>query len=128
MPVCRRTFEQFSETDLGGGLLSRFVEQQHPGMISRIAVPEFQQTELIGPFQPDRVARRCFEPDFITFLLRPVAILIDCQILGREGRKYDFLGHLPHRHLDSRRSEESRVGKESVSTCRSRCSPYHYKK
>src|SRR3546814_19542589 len=26
------------------------------------------------------------------------------------------------------RSEESRVGKECVSTCRSRCSPYHYKK
>src|SRR3546814_18542558 len=27
-----------------------------------------------------------------------------------------------------RRSEESRVGKECVSTCRSRWSPYHYKK
>src|SRR3546814_19219489 len=26
------------------------------------------------------------------------------------------------------RSEESRVGKEGVSTCRSRWSPYHYKK
>src|SRR3546814_4771565 len=26
------------------------------------------------------------------------------------------------------RSEERRVGKECVSTCRSRCSPYHYKK
>src|SRR3546814_12351184 len=26
------------------------------------------------------------------------------------------------------RSEESRVGKECVSTCRSRWSPYHYKK
>src|SRR3546814_13659089 len=26
------------------------------------------------------------------------------------------------------RSEERRVGKEYVSTCRSRCSPYHYKK
>src|SRR3546814_17001729 len=25
------------------------------------------------------------------------------------------------------RSEERRVGKECVSTCRSRCSPYHYK-
>src|SRR3546814_11437730 len=28
----------------------------------------------------------------------------------------------------SRRSEERRVGKECVSTCISRCSPYHYKK
>src|SRR3546814_18034933 len=30
--------------------------------------------------------------------------------------------------LDVRRSEERRVGKECVSTCRSRWSPYHYKK
>src|SRR3546814_15312171 len=32
-----------------------------------------------------------------------------------------------HRHLP-RRSEERRVGKECVSTCRSRWSPYHEKK
>src|SRR3546814_11863279 len=30
--------------------------------------------------------------------------------------------------LKIRRSAERRVGKECVSTCRSRCSPYHYKK
>src|SRR3546814_19757540 len=30
--------------------------------------------------------------------------------------------------LDGDRSEERRVGKECVSTCRSRWSPYHYKK
>src|SRR3546814_14355424 len=30
--------------------------------------------------------------------------------------------------LINRRSEERRVGKECVSTCRSRWSPYHYKK
>src|SRR3546814_10975209 len=30
--------------------------------------------------------------------------------------------------LANMRSEERRVGKECVSTCRSRCSPYHYKK
>src|SRR3546814_14701412 len=30
--------------------------------------------------------------------------------------------------LDPCRSEERRVGKECVSTCRSRWSPYHYKK
>src|SRR3546814_20437263 len=32
------------------------------------------------------------------------------------------------RVLPQLRSEERRVGKECVSTCRSRCSPYHYKK
>src|SRR3546814_19728579 len=31
-------------------------------------------------------------------------------------------------HCDPCRSEERRVGKECVSTCRSRWSPYHYKK
>src|SRR3546814_14473322 len=30
--------------------------------------------------------------------------------------------------IHQQRSEESRVGKECVSTCRSRWSPYHYKK
>src|SRR3546814_17371375 len=30
--------------------------------------------------------------------------------------------------LSNKRSEERRVGKECVSTCRSRWSPYHYKK
>src|SRR3546814_20796015 len=36
------------------------------------------------------------------------------------------LGHRPCAHPD--RSEERRVGKECVSTCRSRWSPYHKKK
>src|SRR3546814_11157430 len=38
---------------------------------------------------------------------------------------------LAHQHMDRAfafRSEERRVGKECVSTCRSRWSPYHYKK
>src|SRR3546814_15160843 len=36
--------------------------------------------------------------------------------------------HAPSDPHSSRRSEERRVGKECVSTCRSRWSPYHYKK
>src|SRR3546814_14699055 len=44
-----------------------------------------------------------------------------------------WLDHNKHRRLrqrpmDSGRSEERRVGKECVSTCRSRWSPYHSKK
>src|SRR3546814_19657113 len=35
---------------------------------------------------------------------------------------------LDRRPVGSGRSEERRVGKECVSTCRSRRSPYHYKK
>src|SRR3546814_18551080 len=37
---------------------------------------------------------------------------------GEDQRNWDLLN----------RSEERRVGKECVSTCRSRWSPYHYKK
>src|SRR3546814_8940801 len=39
------------------------------------------------------------------------------------------VGQDPHPGRDAeRRSEERRVGKECVSTCRSRCLPYHSKK
>src|SRR3546814_16728184 len=37
-------------------------------------------------------------------------------------------GRLTNAMSSPRRSEERRVGKEWVSTCRSRWSPYHYKK
>src|SRR3546814_5884346 len=40
----------------------------------------------------------------------------------RRNKRADGHGHLP---LCSTRSEERRVGKECVSTCRSRWSPYH---
>src|SRR3546814_14049791 len=40
------------------------------------------------------------------------------------GRRYE-MAEAP---APARRSEERRVGKECVSTCRSRWSPYHYKK
>src|SRR3546814_18820468 len=48
-------------------------------------------------------------------------------------RPVDRGDHACHRCLQSvrveqQRSEERRVGKECVSTCRSRWSPYHYKK
>src|SRR3546814_14622098 len=47
------------------------------------------------------------------------------RIAGAEEEDVEWLGH----HLSrSARSEERRVGKERVSTCRSRWSPYHEKK
>src|SRR3546814_20482934 len=39
--------------------------------------------------------------------------------------RYDFLGLAPFWAECRARSEERRVGKECVSTCRSRWSPYH---
>src|SRR3546814_20907686 len=40
----------------------------------------------------------------------------------------DYVGREVARVKEQGRSEERRVGKECVSTCRSRWSPYHYKK
>src|SRR3546814_20048878 len=57
-------------------------------------------------------------------------------ILSRHSGRHSFAlqfaphpkSHLRRRESRFRRSEERRVGKELVSTCRSRWSPYHYKK
>src|SRR3546814_12291326 len=42
-----------------------------------------------------------------------------------ETKEQTWIWRMP---VSDRRSEERRVGKECVSTCRSRWSPYHYKK
>src|SRR3546814_20265734 len=56
-------------------------------------------------------------------------------LLRMLGDVFPHSANLGYRRLDHdhatpyvRRSEERRVGKECVSTCRSRWSPYHYKK
>src|SRR3546814_16398127 len=47
---------------------------------------------------------------------------------GQLGFDIGIEGVAIHRTMDHPRSEERRVGKECVSPCRSRWSPYHYKK
>src|SRR3546814_4279281 len=44
---------------------------------------------------------------------------------GDRRRQRDLLQQLGIRQVPSERSEERRVGKECVSTCRTRWSPYH---
>src|SRR3546814_16855932 len=58
--------------------------------------------------------------------LRPEKRHLSCQQMRDEYPEsgYGNPGFDPY----FRRSEERRVGKECVSTCRSRWSPYHYKK
>src|SRR3546814_20013323 len=53
--------------------------------------------------------------------VRPVAVEHVLAHIEVEGREVDGAEGVD-------RSEERRVGKECVSTCRSRWSPYHYKK
>src|SRR3546814_14441610 len=42
-----------------------------------------------------------------------------------DAKRYDQLSYMDVLRHDLKRSEERRVGKECVSTCRSRWSPYH---
>src|SRR3546814_8852142 len=49
-------------------------------------------------------------------------------VFQRLARDHDQLPHQASKGSSGDRSEERRVGKECVSTCRSRWSPYHYKK
>src|SRR3546814_19294186 len=57
----------------------------------------------------------------LTAAVTAVALLSGCGIFkGKSGPKTPVVG--------DRRSEERRVGKECVHTCRYRWSPYHYKK
>src|SRR3546814_11403694 len=71
---------------------------------------------------PDRAAGECTdEVDGEPQAERPGETVRPLQIRRRSlSRRH------PDRHCD--RSEERRVGKECVSTCRSRWSPYHSKK
>src|SRR3546814_5005939 len=50
---------------------------------------------------------------------------IDAGLLERAFQRDLLAGEFLDEHADLRRSEERRVGKECVSTCRSRWSPYH---
>src|SRR3546814_19927250 len=87
-----------------------------------------------------RLARRCrraFPSEALVAAARVAAVRPDHHSAG--GRLL-VAGHLYFAHTAfgarsgaarrayRRRSEERRVGKECVSTCRSRWSPYHYKK
>src|SRR3546814_19341551 len=71
----------------------------------------------------------------LVFLIQICSIILPIRVVAFSHPHYPTSGmfcgtlimHAPE--LDSlHRSEERRVGKECVSTCRSRWSPYHYKK
>src|SRR3546814_11301680 len=63
-------------------------------------------------------------------ILEHVGLRADMNILDLAAARAsaDAPQFMPVRSLPALRSEARRVGKECVSTCRSRWSPYHYKK
>src|SRR3546814_19972489 len=64
-------------------------------------------------------------PSWVSFrlLLSLLSLLFSILFLASHGRR-DRAAH-DAIAIETRRSEERRVGKECVSTCRSRWSPYH---
>src|SRR3546814_15567963 len=74
-------------------------------------------------------------PSMLAAVSENSAILLDrnvvTEIVSRfdsgetKGRPADFIDMLAGMDVSINRSEERRVGKEGVSTCRSRWSPYH---
>src|SRR3546814_10298938 len=94
-----------------------FREERPEGVVFRIV--DIKATRKSTAFHKAQVA-------FYALLLR--GMLADLKI----DAAVDANGEIWHIRADSPlvdgRSEERRVGKECVSTCRSRWSPYHYKK
>src|SRR3546814_18504062 len=77
-------------------------------------------------FSSRRRQTRCALVTGVQTCALPISIPLHIMV-----RLLPFLCHLNFQHFDGvtrLRSEERRVGKECVSTCRSRWSPYHYKK
>src|SRR3546814_4500383 len=56
------------------------------------------------------------------------AVYRQLEEMGRTGNARIVVADRLFAKVADHRSEERRVGKECVSTCRSRWSPYHYKK
>src|SRR3546814_13705885 len=86
-------------------------------------------SDLDGQCSVLRLARlayhRNLETKGLVLVVEILEVLSGCHAAGVGGDRAIRL--LIPRDEPLQRSEERRVGKECVSTCRSRCSPYHYK-
>src|SRR3546814_12258681 len=81
-----------------------------------------------GGLALDQVLKSAITRNFDSGLEYVLIAMIRSSEIGPDGevRLIEPLGD--QRFLEPYRSEERRVGEECVSTCRSRWSPYHYKK
>src|SRR3546814_15895935 len=84
--------------------------------------------EQSRPFFCVRSGRQCPERSDDAVVLAALAQAVVSRAQPDDGGCRQVVrGGDPERHLGEGRSEERRVGKERVSMCRSRWSPYHYK-
>src|SRR3546814_2170256 len=98
--------------------------------------PTLSFTSLFFFFSSRRRHTRCALVTGVQTCALPISVLVFADGLKRKNLRGDWLleiqNHaddvgpvLAHPHGCDIRSEERRVGKECVSTCRSRWSPYH---
>src|SRR3546814_18568736 len=93
--------------------------------------PRSTRTDTLFPYTTlFRSAHRAGDPDPQPLHPRVAALPVQCRarVAGARGAAQVFGQRVDDRARRPGRSEERRVGKECVSTCRSRWSTYHYKK
>src|SRR3546814_5557823 len=89
--------------------------------VQTCALPIYRLVQAVGPAAPVHHAAGKLVDDHDLAVLDDI-VGVDAKHLDRLQRLIDVMDDL--RVLDVIRSEERRVGKECVSTCRSRWSPY----
>src|SRR3546814_14698388 len=101
-------------TDKTWGISAQVLDQKRPGDYAwRQVEKAYQAAEVEGePFQTDKDGKPYANQHNIRLALSKMGVTV------RHDKFAD-------RMLVEGRSEERRVGKECVSTCRSRWSPYH---
>src|SRR3546814_15126339 len=82
---------------------------------------------VIGVADRERLGERIMERDVGAAEIAHRIGAVDTVRAAMRGQPLVHLAAVPRLVLHRPRSEERRVGKECVSTCRSRWSPYHYK-
>src|SRR3546814_19930144 len=87
-------------------------------------VKDPETADALKPWYAQFCKRPCFNDDYLPTFARPNVTLVD--VSGTRGvERITKKGIVANGKEHEVRSEERRVGKECVSTCRSRWSPYH---
>src|SRR3546814_3993198 len=95
-----------------------------PANADRFPQDVLELQAFLGPVQPNQRIEAVPGSDTNVPLWILGSSLFGAQLAAQLGLPYGFASHFAPQALDMR-SEERRVGKECVSTCRSRWSPYH---
>src|SRR3546814_7033965 len=122
---CKSIYETLEQMELGAVSSLSFAPGFHPADIRDCgpAVVAYADSQDAADRAADALARQITEREgeFRTRLLSPEAAIAEARAMIRAGASKSVV----LADVQDNRSEERRVGKECVSTCRSRWSPYH---